>query len=95
MTGLLPKSKDRNRVEDVFKYPGAWEFCDTLQASHTLDEMHESLTVVVEFPGLVMVKIEPHHLIPGMDELLARLEKHYPYCRDVPCLLTVYGASPS
>lgn len=50
-------------------------YYDTLQSSHSLEEMHELLVMGQEFLDLRMVKIGPGYLFLVMDSLLARLEE--------------------
>lgn len=60
--GLLPKRRrirqTRSEVRTIYKYPHAREFYDTLQCSHSVEEMHDVLVVGLEFPDLGLVKID-------------------------------------
>lgn len=62
-------------VRTAYKYPRARKFFESLQSSHSVKEMHELMTVGVEFSDLGMVKIEADHPIPGVDTLIARLNQ--------------------
>lgn len=44
-------------------------------STHTMEEMQELLVTGTEFPDLVMVKIKAEHLIPSLDNLIARINK--------------------
>lgn len=59
----------------VYYYHRAREFFDNLSSMHTAEEMHELLVVGVDFLDLGMVTVEAEHLVPGLDNLLTRLEE--------------------
>lgn len=42
-----------------------------------MKEMHAVLAVVVEFPDLRMIKIEPDHPVSGVDSLIVRLNEQH------------------
>lgn len=70
-------------LQSVYRYFRAPEFFATLQASHNLDEIEESLIAGQEFPELGVVKIKAEQLILGMDGLMTSLGEHHPSHWDV------------
>lgn len=59
----------------IYKFPGTRAFYETLRSFDSIEEMHELLDAGLEFLVLRVVKIEPVYLVPGVNGLLARLEK--------------------
>lgn len=57
----------------INKYPQACKLFHNISTSYSTEELHEFLVVGVEFSNLWLVKIEPDHLVPGVDSLFTRL----------------------
>lgn len=78
------KKKKMDPKWAVYKYPNAQNFFDSLQSSHSIEEIHKLLAMGVEFLDLKMVKIETDHPLPAVDSLIAMLNEQLPSKQDSP-----------
>lgn len=81
-----PLSRRRRQVlkEGDYEYPRASKFSHDMSTSYSIEELRELLVTKVEFPDLELVKIEAHHIVPGVDSFLAWLEDQRSSNSNVP-----------